>query len=238
MTRRNFYVMVAVIATFILASCSKPIVPNEHYATNMISEKFPEFDKIAVMGNIDADVVVGSQSISVYGADNVTPYVELSVTNSTLNIRYKENITIVGDDDTKVYVSMPSLTAVTVSGSGEVDVHGAIATVETLSVSGSGEIEVENLQADEVLAQVNGSGSISLHGIAAVGTYDVSGSGEIDANEMQVGRLSAQVNGSGSIDCYAIEHLVATTNGSGEIEYQGPHTLVVESNGKNIKRDN
>ena len=237
MKTKFIYTAVALAMVLLVASCGKTIVPSKHYVTNTMTETFPHFDKIALMGSIDLDVVEGSQAISVYGADNVIPYVEMHVTDGTLHIRYSENVTIVGDDDTRVFVSLPQLASVTVQGSAEVDVHGATASIETLLVKGSGEIDVENIASSEVHAEVDGSGSISLKGVAQMGSYRVSGSGDIDANELTIARLVAEVSGTGSIECYVTEHLTATTKGMGQVEYQGPPALVVESNGSNIRRD-
>lgn len=237
MKTRFLYTVVAVAVLLLTASCGKTIVPNKHYVSNTITETYPQFDKIAVSGSIDLDVVVGSQAMSVYGADNVIPYVEMHVVDGTLHIRYSENVTIVGDDDTKVFVALPQLAAVTVKGDAEVDVHGTSAPIMNLLVEGSGEIDVENMAVSEVQAEVNGSGNISLQGVAQAGTYRVSGSGDIDANELSIVQLTAEVSGTGSIECYVTERLTATTKGMGEIEYQGPPALVVESNGGNIRRD-
>ncbi len=259
--KRLSYIAPILLAMFILpvTSCAGTNVTSSyHYITQPVTQKLAAFEKISVPSSVDVEFTTGTQQqLSIYGADNVIPYVTLTVSNKTLTVGIKPDVSIQGKAKLKVLITSPRLTEIRIAGSGDVDVRGLNTTLQNieicgsgdvkadrlqtqslaLSIIGSGDIEIRELKANVVNIKVNGSGDAELNGMAENAVFTVNGSGDIDAEKLIVRNLTAQVNGSGDIECYADVSLNASVNGSGDIEYRGnPQTINLSGRKSSIRR--
>lgn len=259
--KRLYCIAPILLVMFILpiTSCAGSyITSSNHYITQPVTQKLATFEKITVPSSVDVEFTTGTrQQLSIYGADNVIPYVTLTVSNKTLTVGIKPNVSIQGKAKLKVLIESPRLTVIRTTGSGDVEVRGLNTTLRnieicgsgdvktdqlqtqslTVSITGSGDLEIRELKAGAVNVKASGSGDVELNGIAEKAVFTVNGSGDIDAEGLIVRNLTVQANGSGDIECYADVSLNASVNGSGDIEYRGnPQTINLSGRKSSIHR--
>ncbi len=180
------------------------------------------FTGIETRGDIDIIVSQGSFNVRVEADQNLLQYIETSVTDGRLVVRFRDHLSIYNDDDVKVYVSAPELNYFATSGSGNINGRGKIAdkTRMGVKVAGSGDVELQ-LDCPEIKTETYGSGDISLKGEARNVSCELSGSGDLKAADLKAEAVKISVHGSGDTEIFASESLDAEIFGSGDVHYKG-----------------
>ncbi|NJN49937.1 MAG: DUF2807 domain-containing protein [Polaribacter sp.] len=136
---------------------------------NMISENrtVSNFDGIGVGGSFDVVLVKGKEgNIVLEGESNILPYVETTIENNTLQIKFKKNTNIKTTKNLTVTVSFDAISKVSLGGSGNLSSSEIIKGSNfNASIGGSGNIDLE-VDVDEISSSIGGSGSINLKGKA------------------------------------------------------------------------
>lgn len=127
-----------------------------------------------------------------------------------------------GEDDVKVFITMPEITSVELSSSGSIVTTGLFKTSGELilELSGSGDIHFLT-EAGSVHCEVSGSGSIQVNGGARTLDAEISGSGSVQAEDLEVEAAKVEISGSGDCKVNAVDRLHAEISGSGEVLYKG-----------------
>ncbi len=185
------------------------------------------FDRISSSYSIDVEYVQGPQKVVVTAPEKLMSMLDVSVSNSTLNIGFSNTrmgISIDGDIPYKAVVSSPSLRQITSKGSGDILLKGNI-KIESLeaTVSGSGDIRGDEIQAGNASFTSNGSGDINIRSLAGNDiSLEMRGSGDIEIANLSSKNLTGSTSGSGdmkmNINCEIAE---LSTNGSGDITVSG-----------------
>ncbi|MEZ6017910.1 MAG: head GIN domain-containing protein [Planctomycetota bacterium] len=158
-------------------------------------------DVVTAAGAIDVSVEVGTtSSVTVFGDQNILPYVETEVDGDALVVRMSAGRYEL-ERDLHVTVTLPALAAVRVLGSADVTVQGLDATDFTASIAGSGDIAL--------------SGALERIEI------QISGSGSLDARALDVQSVDVDIAGSGDADLGRVADLRARVHGSGDVTYLG-----------------
>lgn len=184
--------------------------------------------------------------------ENILPYLDISVTGKTLEVKYKNmhernssfNIT---PTVFTIQTNSSELKELNAAGSGSfvvaspLDVSklvinlagsGNVIFDQTLqgnkgefNLAGSGNIMIKNTQLRTIDCNLAGSGEIQIKGKADRASYSVASSGEIKAFSCEAKKVECSVAGSGTIDLHATEQLDANIISSGEIRYKGNPVL-------------
>ena len=102
------------------------------------------FDSIHVDGMADVEASISDQTeVIVTADDNILPLIKTSVSNGTLLISEKQNIS--PRSRIKVTVKTPGLKSVAVSGAEDFDVKGLKEDSFTVNVSGAGDVSAISL---------------------------------------------------------------------------------------------
>ncbi len=192
----------------------------------------PSFHSVRISGSIDVEISSGAtSSVSVEDDDNLLPYIVTSVDDGTLEIHYKENISV-NNDHAKVYITAPSLDKIISSGSADITIQDVLKNSEKIemNVSGSGNIKGA-LDAPAVSIEVSGSGNVDLKGRTKDFDCSVSGSGDINCGDLQSENATVTVSGSGNAHVFASVHLSASAHGSGDIFYGGNPATEIHTSG-------
>ena len=212
----------ALLAIFFIAALSscKMISGNGNVKTE--TRNPGTFTKIHSSGSADVVITSGSNcSVTVKDDDNLLPYLETNVDNGTLQIHYRDGVTVT-NDHAKIYVTAPTLSDVTTSGASNITVSGLLQNPGKISfnTSGVGNIEGE-VDAPAVSATISGAGTIKLQGRTKDFDCDVSGVGHAECGNLESENTTVSISGVGGAHVFASVHLSATVSGTGSVHYRG-----------------
>lgn len=180
------------------------------------------FTKVHSSGSADVVIMNGSNcSITVEDDENLLPYMETVVNNGTLQIHYRDGISVT-NDHAKIYVTAPTLSDVTTSGASNITVSGILKNPDKISfnTSGVGNIEGE-VDAPAVSATISGTGTVKLQGHTKDFDCELSGVGHADCGNLQSENTTVSVSGVGVAHVFASVHLSATVSGTASVHYRG-----------------
>lgn len=212
----NKYLLLILIAVpALLISCKKDKVEGGG-AIITETRKIENFYNVSVSGSTNVFITYGDAfEVKVKAYENIIPVLETKVQNGTLLIGLKSNVQ---NDNSEVYITMPSLVSVTTNGSGNIDTKGSFLGMDYFSanVTGSGIISIENGSAKSYKISIEGSGSVKSFGfITEQATVTISGPGIAELFVTQ--KLKATLSGSGNVYYKGNAVVEVTTNGSGQV---------------------
>lgn len=183
------------------------------------------FDKIDLSGS--SDVIVrtgGAASVRAEGDAKALERLEIEVDGDTLRIGHKKNswgFDFSKTGRTRVYVTLPALTAAAIGGSGDIEIDKVEADRFDGSVAGSGNIKIAALRARSAAFSIAGSGGIKAAGAAGDLKLDIAGSGDLDLTGLQSKTASVSIAGSGNARANATESADISIMGSGNVRLRG-----------------
>jgi hypothetical protein len=180
------------------------------------------FTKIHSSGSAHVIITSGSNCVvTVEDDENLLPYLETTVEDGTLQIHYKDGVSV-SNDHAKIYVTAPTLSDVTTSGASDISVSGLLQNPGKISfnTSGVGNIEGE-VDAPAIAVSISGTGTVKLHGRTKDFDCRISGVGHADCGNLESENTTVSVSGVGDAHVFASVHLNATVSGTGSVHYRG-----------------
>ena len=180
------------------------------------------FTKIHSSGTADVVITSGINcAVTVEDDDNLLPYLETNVENGTLQIHYKDGVSVT-NDHAKIYVTAPTLSGVATSGTSNITVSGLLQNPGKISfkTSGVGNIEGE-VDAPAISVSVSGAGTVKLRGRTKDFDCELSGVGHADCGNLESENTTVSVSGVGDAHVFASVHLNARVSGTGSVHYRG-----------------
>ncbi|HEU4458726.1 MAG TPA: head GIN domain-containing protein [Methylibium sp.] len=242
--RRLLLAAVFVAASMPAASWSQParLVASGKPA----SERRELADFRALHLKADFKVVVepgGGPGVELRGDDNLLGAVETRIVEAegsprTLELRWRDGVSVAGKRPVTVVVGATQLGAIAISGSGHVEGRGLAGDSLALAVAGSGAIELKAIQQGEVTVTIAGSGDVELEGRASRLSASIAGSGEVEAERLEADTVAVKIAGSGDASVLARQSLAVSIVGSGNVRHRGAATpeVSIAGNGKVSRR--
>jgi len=180
------------------------------------------FDKIAVSGPYEVNVVSGGQgAISAKGGSALLDETEVVVEGGTLKIKPKDRHRFSWRGGKAVFtVNVAALHGASIAGSGGINVDRAAGDFEG-EVAGSGDLRVAALTGGKVKFSVAGSGDIHAAGKAETVNISIAGSGDVNARDLASRAAEVSIAGSGNVTANASESADVSIMGSGDVEVTG-----------------
>jgi hypothetical protein len=182
------------------------------------------FDRIAVAGPYDVNVVSGGQGgISAKGGEHLLEETEVIVENGTLKIqpRKKKGIRWNWRNGKAVFtVNAAALHGAAIAGSGGINVDKVAGDFEG-EVAGSGDLKIAQIAGGNVKFDVAGSGEVEAAGKADSLSISIAGSGDINAGGLASRTASVSIAGSGNVRANASEDATVSIMGSGDVDISG-----------------
>ena len=179
-------------------------------------------------------------AVTVEDDANLLPYMETVVKNGTLEIHYREGISVT-NDHAKIYVTAPTLSDITTSGTSNITMSDLLKNPDKISfvTSGTGSIEGE-VDAPAISVNLSGTGTIKLRGRTKDFDCRISGVGHADCGNLESENTTVKVSGVGDAHVFASVHLDATVSGTGSVYYRGnPQNPEIHTSGVgSIKPEN
>ncbi len=181
------------------------------------------FDKVRVAGSADVSVTTGQAvSVRAVGDEEVLDKLSITVSGGELTVTYKSGLKMGwSDKGTKVFVTVPRLTAVSLPGSGDLRVNDVAGPVFDASLNGSGDLLIDKVAVDRIAFMLGGSGDVSATGTCSSATIALNGSGDMGLGNLRCKSVSISLNGSGDISAFATETAAISLNGSGDVMVRG-----------------
>lgn len=204
-------------AILAFSSCSKERISG-HGSTTTENRNISGFTAISTAGSTNIYVSPGAAfKVEVKGYSNLLPYYETKLVNNTLQLGYKEGVNV-KNDNTEVFVTMPSLNGLSLAGSGNISTSGSFPAVTDFNtrIAGSGNIGFSTGSCSNFYATIDGSGNIrALNMVSDKAETNTSGSGntEITANTT----LKVRIAGSGNVYYRGTPLITTNISGSGAV---------------------
>ena len=189
--------------------------------------KVGQFDRVKVMGSCKLFIRPGpGGAIRLLGEDNILPFIETAVVNSTLVIGTSNKCSYLTNVGVEVYVSMNIVRGVSIAGSCIAVGEGRLSADKLeLVIAGSGRIDLD-VTARDIFSRILGSGTIELHGKCDQHVVEITGSGNMRAFDLQVQRCDIFISGSGECRVFVTRALDVRISGSATVYYKGRPPLI------------
>ena len=199
------------------------------------TKSFPQnnFNALSISGGWIADIRYSETfSIQIETDENIFPYLDISLTGTTLNIGFKSGYSI-SPTQCKVSITMPALIKLQTVGSLTAVISSFNMPKDSMSIdiSGSGNITARDITVNTLKVDVSGSADFSATGKAKNIIADISGSGDIKTTDFETEKADISISGSGSAKVWVTRHLKADISGSGSVRYKGNPVIETKSSG-------
>ena len=192
------------------------------------------FDKIAVAGPYDVNVVTGGQGgITAKGGQNLLAETDVVVEDGTLKIKPKKRKGIRWSwrSGKAVFtVNAAAIRSAAIAGSGGINVD-RVAGDFAGDVAGSGDLKVGAIAGGKVELAIAGSGDVEAAGKADSVKLSIAGSGDMRAGGLTSRTADISIAGSGNVEANASETADVSIMGSGDVRIQGGAKCTVSKAG-------
>lgn len=182
------------------------------------------FDKVAVAGPYEVNVVTGGQGgVTAKGGEHLLAETDVVVEGGTLKIKPKKQkgVRWTWRGGKAVFtVNTAALHGAAIAGSGGVTVDRVAGDFEG-DVAGSGDMRIGQIEGGKVKLAIAGSGDIEAAGKADSVELSIAGSGDIGAGGLAARTADISITGSGNVDANASETVDVSIMGSGNVEVTG-----------------
>lgn len=225
-TKTYLLAIMASLAMITAKADDKSITASSNCITKEVN--VPAFSSINSASVFDIEFTQSpNQSVSVCAPDNLMEYVEVSVENGVLSVKYNidKSINLTRPVQTKLIVSAPNVVSITSSGTGQIILKNNIISDGNISMktSGTGNIAINNINCDDLQLITSGTGSININGkiIADKASLSTNGTGYINGN-IKADEVSLSTTGTGYIKADVnTTSLTCTATGTGSIAITG-----------------
>jgi hypothetical protein len=186
-----------------------------------------EFNEIRLQTNAQVVYTQASErGVRVEAPQDIIDRLSIESKNNTLTIGQKgvqiSFFWFSQRQETKIFISSPTLNSVNISGSGEIRSDYVQSDEEfRIRTSGSGDVILSNLQAPSLVASISGSGGYELGGRVETADFNINGSGDISAFSLSTRDADVSISGSGDVRVNVQNNLDISISGSGDVTYTG-----------------
>jgi hypothetical protein len=222
----------------IFSSCYDGVVIS---GNNEIAEEIrslPNFDEVTSSGSFNIYYEHGdSTGVRIECESNLIPYLETSVFNNNLDIRFAIHVNVHHNQDINIYITSPSISKIELSGSGKIEADSVSGNSLSLDVSGSGNIQ-SHFYGKDFSSTISGSGLMDITADCETVETDISGSGQIILDASDCKTTNVTISGSGKAELTgSSDKATLKILGSGKIsayEFQVKEAIVKISGAGNV----
>jgi Putative auto-transporter adhesin, head GIN domain len=206
---------------------SKTVISENRNVSGFTAIEFSTFGKVNIMQG-------DTESLNIAGPDNIVPEITTTVSNGTLVIDTKDNLTVTGFSSDNVLtftIVAKDLSSLSVSGAGDVQVETLSAPKMSINMSGAGRVTQNQITTDNLTIDISGLGGIDINGQATQATIDISGAGSVNAADLQVQTATVTLSGLGNATLWVTGQLSGDISGAGNVSYYGNPQTNTNSSG-------
>lgn len=190
---------------------------------NIVTEKrnTGSFNGIIVGGGFDVELRNGATEVTVEADDNIIKYIETTVENGQLKIRFGDNFSL-HDAHMKIYISSPEINSIKASASANVDAKDILKSGKSIRFQSSSGSEIQAaVDAPEITVDASSGGEIKLRGRTKDVTVEGSSGADIKAKELLAESSRVTASSGATVSVYASVSLDVTASSGANVHYQG-----------------
>jgi Putative auto-transporter adhesin, head GIN domain len=179
-----------------------------------------EFSTLGKINIIQGD----KESLNISGPDNLVPEIITTVSNGTLSIKTKENITVSplsSENPLTFTIVVKDLTSLMISGVGDVQIETLSTPSLDINMSGAGKVQQNQITTNNLKITISGVGGIDITGQATQATIDISGAGGVNAPDLKIQTANITISGVGGATLWVTDLLTGNISGAGSVSYYG-----------------
>ena len=176
------------------------VVGNDKSVTK--TQVLQSFEAINVNGNFELTIEPGKTSQVVVTADeNIMPYIDIGVSQNTLNMGMKSGIVIFSSNSQKAVVTTEKLVNV--------------------NMTGNAKLEAKNIQEESITLTLSGNSAVNLAGQVKNLAINLRGNAKVNARDLKADKVT--ITGAGNLDITvrAAKKLSMTAAGKSNVKYYG-----------------
>jgi hypothetical protein len=187
-----------ILATF--SSCYDGIIIMGNGEFTEETRQVPKFNQVYSEGSFNIFYAHGdSTSVKIDCESNLLPYIETSVFNEKLDVKFASHISVSTHKDIDIYITSPAIEKIHLEGSGNIEADSLTGKDMEIELSGSGHI-YSNFYGHYLKTSVSGSGNIEIYGECDTLETSISGSGTIDLEAPHCSYTTLTISGSGKAE--------------------------------------
>ena len=182
-----------------------------------------EFTKISAQEGIMVYVTQAKEyTIKVEADENIIDLIGTEIADGNLKIHAIENI---GRATKKVYVSLPTITALKSASGAHLNSENKIKSNQLIVDGSSGANMNLSIETNEIEIDASSGANINLEGEADDTNIDASSGGNINAKNLKTQYCDADASSGGNLSIYVGKNLKADASSGGNISYLGDPTV-------------
>ncbi len=231
-TIRNIIFFSTLSFLFILTGCEEePIVGNGNIVED--SRDVDPFDGIDISEAFDVELTQGNvPAVTIITDENVMPFVEVSIINGELKIRFSPDAAIESTTELRAVISFETLRSLELSGSTRL-IGTNIFQLDDIDIRCSGTCTLDmEFDADDVDIDVSGTCDLALFGNADDVTMRLSGASTYNAYDFIANSYDVRLSGACRAKIHVLESLEVDASGSCSMIFKGdPAHLDIDISG-------
>jgi len=189
-----------------------------------------EFSTIGKINLMQGD----KESLNISGPDNLVPEISITVSNGTLIIKTKDNITVAplsSENPLTFTIVVKDLTSLMVSGAGDIQMETLSTPSLDINMSGAGKVQQNQIKTNNLNITISGVGGVDITGQATQATIDISGAGGVRAPDLKIQNANITISGVGGATLWVTDQLTGNISGAGSVSYYGTPKINTTSTG-------
>ncbi|MDX1905405.1 MAG: head GIN domain-containing protein [Bacteroidia bacterium] len=189
-------------------------------------ENLEGFHSIEVDGAFEVELVQGSAShIKLSGSEKDLANVVVSISDSTLHVRYQNGFNI-ATGHIQARIESPVLNRVDISGAVEVDCENGIKSrAFSIEMSGASNTHIP-LETEELQIHLSGASNLTLSGTAGLVKAEGSGASHVYGEDLEAQVVRVHQSGASTFSMRAVRELHAEASGASHVTYHGTPAVV------------
>jgi hypothetical protein len=207
-----------VIAISVAATAQKTI--ND---PNVQARTVSGFHALQVSSAFDVYLSQGEEALAVSAEDTkYLQYIETTVDNGVLIIRYNEKGLRLGNRKLRAYVSAKNLDEIRASGATDVLIEGTMNLSKlNLHLSGASDLKGHLNVNGPLIVHLSGASDLDIKGSAGEVSIDASGASDVNGYDFTASTCKVDASGSCDVKISVDKELSVSLNGSSSVYYKG-----------------
>ena len=234
-------VCLMVLATSCIRVVSAVVVGNGQVTTTKMNYDAEGVRSLALSSgfNVVFDKTIEPGTVQITTYENVVEYVVVDVSNGSLEIKMKPNVSydidvlearlspegftvfaVSGGVDLSSVESLQIGSEVVFAASGGADIDLSLSCLNlVLAVSGGANVDFNELSANDINLAVSGGADVEMNGVCNALKADVSGGADVELGGLRAKSVVADASGGADLEVFAIDSYELKASGAADVEY-------------------
>ena len=181
------------------------------------------FHALHVSNSFDVYLSQGEEALAVSAVDQkYLQYIETTVENGVLTIKYTEKGLMIGNRKLKAYVSVKNLDEIKGSGASDIKIEGTLNVAKlNLSLSGASDLKGNLNVSGPFTVDLHGASDIDIKGTANDVSINASGASDVKGYDFNAATCKVDASGACGVKISVEKELSVALSGASSVNYKG-----------------